>query len=1479
MDNEKLANSAVPLAALRLVEKLSKPTTASFATQQFPGDIGFTVRVSTRTAIQGRGAARRMLDRDIRARRPHVGRILSYDSKMHELFAPDSLIERFRTAVTRRVAAERQIATRFELGEDSEEERYRQMLAAAEKQAAENATAVQADFDDVVAQFQAFEAAERERIAREYSASESRAVNAYDIAMAEIDREYREKDWVVDSLIDEQADSSPQRQLDQLNASEARTREFQTEQLAALRERVEAAAKKWRTELPADPRTYPDMLPATMRADAVDLLFQETVEQTDAELAQLKKLKLAKWTRGPLSVLWFFGVTAAVAVPLGLFIDHEAVGRSADEWWPIVTGFGAFFGAAFTAIVTSTGYSSKRQAWTRTTEAFQEAVHKHQGWCMKADDEYGTKREHLLHEIEERSSLKSGKMTQLATRRAKRENEAGEVRDAVIAEASALRTDEIEHLERRLSEQRASAASVFEQRQGQAERDGLESVAEASGALQRYLDGRGDEFALLQRQMVKSWSVALEDVESELNSRRESVTKATWEQLATADWQPPTTLPNGLALGDLVWQVSDVVNAASARSELASLPDELPIPAVLDFPGNPSVVFRGKGQVARRSAEQAMQSLLLRAFTSIPPSQMRVTLLDPIGLGEPFSPFMHLTDVDERLIAGRIWTEPSQIEAQLADLTEHMENVLQTYLRGDFPTIEAYNKMAGEVAEPYRFLVVNGFPHRFSEQAVRRLLSIASNGPRCGVFLVIYHDSSVAPNSNLSLEDLNASAEVFTWNAEHECYALRADSRDGETGSAMHKRGLEDAIDTEFSESKKSDVDDDERRESPLSLNLRIPDPPGPITFNEVIRNVGNASKDAGRVEVSFGKIAPLGDKRWTFDSRRGLDIPLGRAGATKLQHARFGRGTAQHMLVAGKTGSGKSTFLHALITNAALHYAPNELRFFLIDFKKGVEFKAYAPEENGTKPFLPHADVIAVESEREFGVSALKRLDELLNERGELFRAAGVQDVGQYRDENPTADMPRVMLLIDEFQEFFVVDDALAQQASLLLDRLIRQGRAFGVHCVLGSQTLGGAYSLARSTLGQIGIRVALQCSEADAHLIMAEDNTAARLLARPGEAIYNDAGGLVEGNQPFQVAYLTDDQRTSYLAELTGNAREQELLASQPVVFEGNKPAVLSLDLIDAARTGPPQFATGDAVEIKPSTSISLTRRAAANVLVVGTSHDQTRGLLVAAATQLASRDVDGEAAAGQAEVYVLHTPDTDDGVWKQTFDKLHINATLYTSTDIASLLAELDEVRAAREGTNAGDAAKVLIVDGLQNFRQLRRSEDDYGFGGGASLASPFGKSDAAPPPVDPGKLFTSLLSEGPERGLFTIVSVDGYSSADRALGRKGLRDFGSRVLFRLSANDSSSLIDSPAASKLDALRGLVYEDSTGDSEKFRPFAIPSEEDLDRMVSPREVTKLDTTTDEQSKTSSDAPDGPTGDDDDGPLPDAALDDFLVH
>ena len=148
----------------------------------------------------------------------------------------------------------------------------------------------------------------------------------------------------------------------------------------------------------------------------------------------------------------------------------------------------------------------------------------------------------------------------------------------------------------------------------------------------------------------------------------------------------------------------------------------------------------------------------------MPPGKVRFTIIDPVGLGENFSAFMHLADYDEQLVASRIWTDAAHIEQRLADLTEHMENVIQVYLRKEFHSIEEYNAFAGEMAEPYRVLVVANFPANFSEAAAQRLKSIVASGARCGVFVLMSVDTQAAAAAQLPVwPTWSRTALVLRW--------------------------------------------------------------------------------------------------------------------------------------------------------------------------------------------------------------------------------------------------------------------------------------------------------------------------------------------------------------------------------------------------------------------------------------------------------------------------------------------------------------------------------------------------------------------------------------------------------------------------------------------------------------------------------------------------------------------------------------------
>ncbi|MFH7191447.1 hypothetical protein ACHWGL_31600, partial [Klebsiella pneumoniae] len=88
-------------------------------------------------------------------------------------------------------------------------------------------------------------------------------------------------------------------------------------------------------------------------------------------------------------------------------------------------------------------------------------------------------------------------------------------------------------------------------------------------------------------------------------------------------------------------------------------------------------------------------------------------------------------------------------------------------------------------------------------------------------------------------------------------------------------------------------------------LPLRADTPPDPAIFSGIVRKIGDQSKHIRRVEVPFHRIAPPEERYWTGDSRASVSVALGRSGATKLQRMMLGVGTSQHVLVAGKTGSG----------------------------------------------------------------------------------------------------------------------------------------------------------------------------------------------------------------------------------------------------------------------------------------------------------------------------------------------------------------------------------------------------------------------------------------------------------------------------------------------------------------------------------------------------------------------------------------------
>ncbi len=1066
---------------------------------------------------------------------------------------------------------------------------------------------------------------------------------------------------------------------------------------------------------------------------------------------------------------WFVGTVAAACALVAVW-GFPRWGRPAVEG-PVATGAAAAAFAVF-LLLRLAGWSLVRSLAARAANALSQARHALLGCSEKAavrhrDATAGA------------DAARTATLEDIRTRWFEHEREVERSRKDAV-ERIARKAERVRETHRRCHAA-LRARMVERHRQESAHLEA--SVGDAASGAESTATR---ESARVEAELAAQWA----EMESEATRRLGEVAgrlaewaglrdagQPPWEDVAWKSWQPPQSMTQAPRLGFVDVDVARMVPAWPADPRLAFPgPARMTLPFGIAYPAEGALVVETEKSGAAE-AEATLANAAFRWLCQMPPGRLKLTILDPVGLGRAFSSLMHLADFDgtQGSAGQRIWTEAAEIEARLAEITAHLEKVIQMYLRNEFASLLDYNAMAGSTAEHHHLLVVAGFPVHFSDAAARRLLNIAANGARCGILTLIHWDRRHPVPAGFTADDLRtAGVHVVRGTAAFDTLpSLGPGAR--------------------------------------LSLDM----PPPPALATELLRRIGSQSRQANRVEVPFDVVIPDAASAWKATTSEEIRVPIGRTGASKLQCLSLGRGTRQHALISGKTGSGKSNLLHVIVTNLALWCSPAEIEFYLVDFKKGVEFKAYATAR------LPHARVVAIESDREFGLSVLERLDAELRRRGELFRAAGVQDVAGYRAAHGREPMPRCLLVVDEFQEFFVQEDRISQGAAVLLDRIVRQGRAFGVHVILASQTLGGTYALARATLGQMAVRIAFQCDEADAYLIMGDDNAAPRLLSRPGEGIYNDAAGAVEANSPFQAVWLPDEERDRLLAALSVRNAASPWSARSPVVFEGSAPARIeeNADLAAALATRPvvlpaqPVAWLGAPNSIKGPTAAGFHRAGGSNLLVVGQRDEATASILLAGVLSLAAQHPPGTA----RFILVDGTPANDarGALIRMLKDTLPGTFEWVLPGDVPRAVHALSAEREERERHgSAGHPAVFLVLFGLHLCKKLK-PDDSFAF-----------SSEPADPMANASAPFLALAADGPGLGLHVMASVDSYNNVSRYLGRKGLSEFESRVLLQMSASDSSSLCDQPVASGLGLYGALLYNDREGRIETFRPYLLPSE-----------------------------------------------------
>lgn len=275
----------------------------------------------------------------------------------------------------------------------------------------------------------------------------------------------------------------------------------------------------------------------------------------------------------------------------------------------------------------------------------------------------------------------------------------------------------------------------------------------------------------------------------------------------------------------------------------------------------------------------------------------------------------------------------------------------------------------------------------------------------------------------------------------------------------------------------------------------------------------------------------------WYAVSTDGIEIHPGVSDSDEPEAVLLGDDSV-HALMAGRTGSGKSVALHAIITGLLQEYAPWELNINLADFKI-VELSKYG---NAAQHKAPHVMKIAATDSMEYVLSVMYDMYEKMDIRQKVFAALGLQKLSDYRKKFNVV-LPREILIVDEFQQMYELASARQiRMINQLIKMITKLGRATGYHLFFASQSMSD--TIGNDVIANFKLRLCLSASSEVSAKVLGND-AASKLTGLKGKGylITNNEGGLSEYNKEYQVPFV--EEREDGNGDLTDVLRWNAKLA----------------------------------------------------------------------------------------------------------------------------------------------------------------------------------------------------------------------------------------------------------------------------------------------------------------------------------------------
>ena len=261
------------------------------------------------------------------------------------------------------------------------------------------------------------------------------------------------------------------------------------------------------------------------------------------------------------------------------------------------------------------------------------------------------------------------------------------------------------------------------------------------------------------------------------------------------------------------------------------------------------------------------------------------------------------------------------------------------------------------------------------------------------------------------------------------------------------------------------------------------------------------------------------------------------------------------HMLIAGRTGSGKSVFVQSIITSIVYHFTPDKCKLMIVD-PKAVDFAAW---DN-----IPHL-ITPVVTDATDAVNALKWSVRDMEDRYKKLQKMGVRNIGEYNQkvamlrnngevlteqvvvgtdsetgefEYETraidlSDMAYLVIVIDEVADLMTI---ARKDVEMCVQRLAQKARAAGIHLVMATQR-PSADVITGVIKANFPTRISFQArSNIDSMTTLGEKG--AEQLLPQGDMLFSEAG-----RAPVRIhAALVDNDEVNRVADFLREQGEPE-------------------------------------------------------------------------------------------------------------------------------------------------------------------------------------------------------------------------------------------------------------------------------------------------------------------------------------------------